>query len=110
MSKIRMMLPAFALLAACNPQSDAVAQSSAGRPFAVAQIADFDSPWAMTFLPDGRMLVTEKQGQLLLVAADGKTRSVVAGTPTVSSEGQGALMDVVLHPRFAENRLVYLSW
>lgn len=114
MPQARMALPALALLAACNPQSNAVAQdtpaASGDRPFTVAQVADFDSPWAMTFLPDGRMLVTEKAGALLLVSADGKTRSTVSGTPTVSSEGQGGLMDVVLHPKFAENRWVYLSW
>ncbi|RYD55064.1 MAG: PQQ-dependent sugar dehydrogenase [Sphingomonadales bacterium] len=113
MPPVRIMLPALALLAACNPQSNAVAQntmSSGERPFTVTEVADFDSPWAMTFLPDGRMLVTEKAGALLLVAADGKTRMTVSGTPSVSSAGQGGLMDVVLHPKFAENRLVYLSW
>ncbi len=110
----RLTLPAFALLAACNPQSDAEAQENAaaptGLPFTVTQVADFDSPWAMTFLPDGRMLVTEKAGTLLLVSADGKTRSPVAGIPAVDSAGQGGLMDVVLHPKFAQNRLVYFSY
>ncbi|RYY22612.1 MAG: PQQ-dependent sugar dehydrogenase [Sphingomonadales bacterium] len=114
MPKVRMILPALVILAACNPQTNAVAQNdstaASERPFTITEVADFDSPWAMTFLPDGRMLVTEKKGQLLLVSADGKTRSTVTGTPTVSSEGQGALMDVVLHPKFAENRWVYLSW
>src|SRR5437870_1057348 len=101
----RITLPAFALLAACNPQSGAVAQntiSSGPKPFKVTEVADFDLPWAMTFLPDGRMLVTEKDGRLLLVSADGKKRDIVTGTPAVSSAGQGALMDVVLHPKFAE--------
>lgn len=110
----RLTLPAFALLAACNPQSDAVAQENAAAPstlpFTVTPVADFDSPWAMTFLPDGRMLVTEKAGTLLLVSADGKTRSTVSGIPTVDSAGQGGLMDVVLHPKFAQNRLVYFSY
>ncbi|RYD99256.1 MAG: PQQ-dependent sugar dehydrogenase [Sphingomonadales bacterium] len=108
----RMLLPALALLGACNPQSNAVAQNSASTvsPFTVTPVADFDSPWAMTFLPDGRMLVTEKKGQLLLVSADGKSSMTVAGTPKVSSAGQGGLMDVALHPKFAANRLVYLSW
>ncbi len=109
-----LLLPTIAVLAACNQGSDAVAQSSpstsGGAPFTITEIADFDSPWAMTFLPDRRMLVTEKRGQLILVSADGKTRSVVSGTPTVSSAGQGGLMDVVLHPKFAQNRLVYFSY
>ncbi|UZK65164.1 PQQ-dependent sugar dehydrogenase [Sphingomonas sp. M1-B02] len=112
---IHMLFPA-ALLAACNPQGDAVAQDSApatstsGTPFSVTPVADFDAPWAMTFLPDGRMLVTEKAGTLLLVSADGKTKTPVSGIPAVSSAGQGGLMDVVLHPQFATNRQVYFSF
>jgi glucose/arabinose dehydrogenase len=115
-AELRMMLPAAVLLAACNPQSDAVAQDGGtsapveGRPFAVTPVADFDAPWAMTFLPDGRMLVTEKAGTLLLVSADGKTKTPVTGTLPVSSAGQGGLMDVVLHPHFAHNRMVYFSF
>jgi aldose sugar dehydrogenase len=100
------------LLIACSGQAQQAPaqQSSSPQPFQVQAVADFDAPWAMTFLPDRRMLVTEKKGQLLLVSADGKSRTVVAGTPTVDSEGQGGLMDVVLHPRFAQNRMVYLSF
>lgn len=113
MPKPRNLLPAIVLLAACNAGGGASAQSqapSADRPFKVQVVADFDAPWAMTFLPDGRMLVTEKAGQLLLVAKDGQARTVVAGTPAVMSEGQGALMDVVLHPKFKQNHLVYFSF
>jgi len=80
------------------------------RPFTVTRVADFDSPWAMDFLPDGRMLITEKAGTLYLVSADGQQRQAVAGIPTVDSAGQGGLMDVVLHPDFAQNRLVYFSF
>jgi glucose/arabinose dehydrogenase len=79
-------------------------------PFRIEEIADLDQPWAMTFLPDGRMLITEKTGQLLLLSADGKQRKTVAGAPTVMAQGQGGLMDVVLHPRFARNRMVYFSY
>ncbi|TGX53366.1 PQQ-dependent sugar dehydrogenase [Sphingomonas gei] len=115
MRKIRVLLPAAALLAACNPQAAAVAQDNAapaanGLPFQVTPVADFDAPWAMTFLPDGRLLVTEKVGTLLMVTADGQQRSTVSGIPAVSSAGQGGLMDVVLHPRFARNKLVYFSF
>ncbi|MBB3471939.1 PQQ-dependent sugar dehydrogenase [Sphingomonas sp. BK345] len=78
-------------------------------PFTITPVADFDSPWAMTFLPDGRMLVTERAGQLLLVAADGATRRTVATLP-VSAAGQGGLMDVVLAPDFARSHRVYLSY
>ena len=86
------------------------AQQPAALPFRVQVIADFESPWAMTFLPDGRMLITEKSGTLYLVSADGQQRTRVDGIPAVSSEGQGGLMDVVLHPGFAQNRLVYFSY
>jgi glucose/arabinose dehydrogenase len=111
MPKARTLLPALVLLAACTESNDAVAQSASGAlPFTVTEVADFDAPWAMTFLPDGRMLVTEKAGPILLVSADGKERKVVAGTPAVSSAGQGAMMDVVLHPKFAQNKLVYFSF
>lgn len=81
-----------------------------GLPFQVQVVADFESPWAMTFLPDGRMLITEKAGTLLLVSADGQQRKAVDGIPAVSNQGQGGLMDVVLHPRFAQNRFVYFSY
>jgi glucose/arabinose dehydrogenase len=109
MPQARILLPALALLAACNPQSSAVAQDAAN-PFTVTMVADFDSPWAMTILPEGWLLVTEKDGRMLMVSADGKERATVTGTPAVSSAGQGALMDVVLHPKFAQNRLVYFSY
>lgn len=85
-----------------------VVQDSTGLPFERTVVADFDAPWAMTFLPDGRMLVTEKAGQLLLVSADGRQRSTVATIP-VDAEGQGGLMDVVLAPDFPRSRVVYLS-
>lgn len=105
------------LLAACNAESGANAeetgapvQAASAQPFTVTPVADFDSPWAMTFLPDGRMLVTEKAGALLLVSADGTSRTTVRGTPAVMSEGQGGLMDIVLHPRYAQNHLVYFSY
>jgi aldose sugar dehydrogenase len=113
-TRARSFLPAVVLLAACNSGTGASAQNeappAADAPFKVAVVADFVSPWAMTFLPDGRMLVTEKAGTLLLVSADGQSRASVSGIPEVSSAGQGALMDVVLHPKFAQNKLVYFSF
>lgn len=100
-------------LIACTGAQPGNSQESAatsGLPFTVTAVADFDSPWAMTFLPDGRMLVTEKTGTLLLVGADGKTRTPVSGIPKVDSAGQGALKEVLLAPGFAKNRLVYFSY
>jgi glucose/arabinose dehydrogenase len=110
-------LLSLAFLAAC---SDATSADDSDSPesrseaiaagFSITEVADFNSPWAMTFLPDGRMLVTEKAGTLHLVSADGTQRKTVTGTLPVSSAGQGGLMDVVLHPQFAQNRLVYFSY
>ena len=78
-------------------------------PFEVEPIADFDEPWAITSLPDGRMLVTEKKGVLHIVTQDGnKTR--VAGVPDVAYGGQGGLGDVALHPNFNDNGIIYLSY
>ena len=82
----------------------------ANAPFKVEVIADFESPWAMTFLPDGRMLITEEAGTMFLVSDDGRQRKPVSGIPPVSAEGQGGLMDVVLHPKFAQNKWVYFSY
>jgi glucose/arabinose dehydrogenase len=91
-------------------QNAGAARQPASLPFQVQVVADFESPWAMTFLPDGRMLITEKSGTLYLVSADGQQRKGVDGIPGVSNEGQGGLMDVVLHPGFTQNRLVYFSY
>ena len=79
-------------------------------PFAVAEQATFAEPWAMAFLPDGRLLVTEKRGALKLF--DPKTKQVgeVTGVPKVAYGGQGGFGDVALHPKFADNHLVYLSY
>lgn len=68
-------------------------------------------PWAVAFLPDGRALVSERPGRLRLIGADGRLDPrPVAGTPAVAAVGQGGLLDVALHPRFADNALVYLSY
>ena len=75
----------------------------------VQVVADFDKPWAMTFLPDGRSLITEKRGELLLVTRDGASTRV-ANVPDVAYGGQGGLGDVALHPDFAGNGLIYLSY
>ena len=78
-------------------------------PFTIEPITSFDEPWAMTFLPDGQMLVTEKKGSLLVVDTQGNKRNV-NGLPDVGYGGQGGLGDVALHPNFATNGLVYLSY
>ncbi|MPZ10964.1 MAG: PQQ-dependent sugar dehydrogenase [Kiloniellaceae bacterium] len=69
-----------------------------------------EHPWGMAFLPDGGMLITERPGRLRLLK-DGRLQpEAIAGTPEVVARGQGGLLDVALHPDFADNRLVYLSY
>jgi glucose/arabinose dehydrogenase len=79
-------------------------------PFNANEIAEFDEPWAMTFLPDGRLLVTEKPGRVLIVTQDGKKSALLPGAPEVDYGGQGGLGDVVLHPNFEDNGVIYLSY
>ena len=72
-----------------------------------------DHPWSVAFLPDGRVLVTERAGRLRVIAAKapaGQKPGSISGVPAVFAESQGGLFDVVLHPRFAENGLLYLSY
>ncbi len=69
-----------------------------------------DHPWALAFLPDGQMLVTERSGQLRVLGSDGSKSEPVAGVPRVDADGQGGLLDVALDPAFASNGLVYLSY
>jgi glucose/arabinose dehydrogenase len=101
-------MPALVLLA-CNASADGAGADPASRPFEVQELARFDEPWAMTFLPDGRALITEKPGRLL-IWKEGQAAVPVAGVPKVDYGGQLGLGDIVLHPNFARNRLVYLSW
>jgi glucose/arabinose dehydrogenase len=98
---------AIAAFAACTvPATGVFAQDL---PFTVTELADFDVPWAMAFLPDGRLLVTEQHGSLKLYTPGGSSVAI-RGVPEVSYGGQGGLSDVVLHPDFARNSLVYLSY
>ena len=79
-------------------------------PFQTTPITDFAEPWALAFLPDDRILVTEKSGKLRLVDPATKAKGEITGVPPVRYGGQGGLGDVVLHPQFAENSLVYISY
>lgn len=72
-------------------------------------VATFDNPWAMTFLPDGQMLVTERTGRLYLVTQAG-SKTAVTGVPAVDSAGQLGLLDVVLDPNYATNNRIWFSY
>ena len=116
---------ATALLAACGvakspaPRAQPVVAESgqmqeypgAGGTLVVEELAHgFEFPWALAFLPDGRMLVTEKPGRLLLLGADAKPEAELSGLPTIFVDGQAGLLDVALSPTFASDALVYFSF
>jgi glucose/arabinose dehydrogenase len=96
--------------ATTQAMTQAAANEPIARPFEVRALAQLDQPWAMTFLPDGRMLVTEKIGELHLVTQAGEVSAPIAGVPRVDDCGQGGLGDVALHPDYQENGIVYLTY
>ena len=110
-----MSLPiqAFLALAAAVLTLPVAAQTirSEEHAFRVVEIVrGLEQPWSLAFLPDGRLLVTEKAGRLRIVKDGRLEAQPVAGLPEITVHGQGGLLDVALHPRFAENNLVYLSY
>jgi len=93
--------------------SGALAQShnSDEHPFRVVQIVKgLQQPWSLAFLPDGRMLVTEKAGRLRVISNGKLEPQPIAGLPQMTVHGQGGLHDVVLHPQYEKNQLVYLAY
>ena len=105
-SAVRLLLGALAgSLLASTP---ARAEPLPLRPVTVA--SGLSHPWSLAFLPDGRLLVTERPGRMRIVDAQGRLGAPLAGLPAVDARAQGGLLDVVLDPRFAANRLVYWSY
>ena len=89
---------------------DRVLDSEAG-PVRVEAFADgLAHPWGLAFLPDGRMLVTERPGRLRLVSKEGRVSEPITGLPEVYAQGQGGLLDVAIDPDFSANRFVYVSY
>ena len=79
--------------------------------FKVTEIAkELDHPWSMAFLPDGSMLVTERAGRLRLIKGGSLQPAPIAGVPAVHTGSQAGLFDIVLHPNFAQNNVVYLTY
>ncbi|WP_180103561.1 PQQ-dependent sugar dehydrogenase [Acinetobacter sp. YH12134] len=125
MAKLQQYLtwPAALLIAGlttgCNAQTEPAnsakaAQSSetskTSQSYQLERVARLQEPWAMAELPDGRLLITEKRGRLKLFNPSNKLLLEVKGVPKVAYGGQGGLGDVALHPQFAQNRGVYLSY
>ncbi|EOW0878439.1 PQQ-dependent sugar dehydrogenase, partial [Acinetobacter baumannii] len=84
--------------------------SAAKQTYQVEAVAHFNEPWAITSLPDQRLLVTERQGKLKIFNPQNKQVLDVQGVPAVNYGGQGGLGDVALHPDFAKNHWIYLSY
>ena len=99
------------VLAAAAPAFAADTAPSEHGPLRITTVAQgLAHPWGLAFLPDGRMLVTERPGRLRIVGADGSVSEPVAGVPDVHARGQGGLLDVAVDPAFADNGLVYLAY
>lgn len=112
------------LLAACSTGSDAAETDTTAvtaddvvierveseeETFRVVQLLDdLEHPWGMAWLPDGRMLITERPGRMNLV--DGETVTALSGLPEIRAEGQGGLLDVAVHPDYEENGWIYFTY
>jgi glucose/arabinose dehydrogenase len=99
------------LLVGASPVLSAQEYPAQRGPVRVVTVArGLEHPWGLAFLPDGRMLVTERPGRVRLVTRDGTVSPALAGVPAVRAGGQGGLLDVVLAPDFAASRVIYLSY
>ena len=115
-NRCRRSIIAAAALAAClttaqaqTPRSPTPVPTAA--PIAATTVATgLEHPWGLAFLPDGRMLVTERPGRLRIAERNGRLSEPVTGVPAVYATRQGGLLDVVLSPQFATDRLVYVSY
>jgi len=110
MNRITLLAASALFAAACSPAPVNAIEKSSDRPFDVSVQADFDEPWAMTFVPGtAYALITEKKGKLLLWQPDGLIAEV-GGVPAVDYGGQGGLGDIILAPDYVKTGHVYLSW
>jgi glucose/arabinose dehydrogenase len=109
MPRLRLALIALAATVAAPTAAETYRSEKAA--FKIETVAEgLEHPWGLAFLPDGRMLVTEREGRLRIVGADGTKSAPIAGVPEVRARGQGGLLDVALDPDFATNDLMYISY
>ena len=106
------LLLSCSLLSACNAQNNqtTTANSLINQSYQIQKVATFDEPWAMAELADGRLLITERRGKLKLFDPSTLKSIEILGLPEVAYGGQGGLGDIVLHPDFANNHQIYLSY
>jgi len=102
----------LAALLAASPPVDAQVIQTREHALRIATVAEgLDRPWGLAFLPDGRMLVSERPGRLRVVGKDGRLDpSPVAGLPRIDAQGQGGLLDIALHPKYRDNGWIYWSY
>ena len=105
------------LMVACSAGTETIALSENEiDPIQVAQVkaelvnGELKNPWGMAFLPDGKILVTEKEGKIVLLENGQIINANVAGGPQSKEQGQGGLLDIELHPDFENNRWVYFTY
>jgi glucose/arabinose dehydrogenase len=107
----RLFAPTAALALALPVQAQAPVQKSMHHDYRVVTVAEgLVNPWSIAFLPNGDILVTERPGRLRIIRGGRLLEQPVAGVPAVRAQGQGGLLDVVPHPNFAQNRLLYISY
>ena len=107
---VTLTLPLFTTACVAADKAAAPVLEKAQWPFAATEVARFDEPWAMSFLPDGSLLVSEKAGTLEHVDLKTGKRAGISGLPKVAYGGQGGFGDVLPHPQFARNQLLYVSY
>jgi glucose/arabinose dehydrogenase len=100
----------LAVLACFAPAHAQTFKSSAGGVKAETVVGGLVHPWALAFLPDGRMLLTERPGRMRIATADGKLSPPLGGVPRVFASGQGGLLDVALDRNFAQNQTIYFCY
>ena len=103
-------LLAAALLAGPVAARDLIVRTEAGSVKLTEVASGLQNPWSLAFLPDGRMLVTERPGRLRIVGRDGSVSAPIAGVPEVHARGQGGLLDVAVSPNFADDKLIVFSY
>jgi glucose/arabinose dehydrogenase len=95
---------------ACGAESPRVVETKSGAISVETIASGLNDPWSVAFLPDGRMLITQRSGRIRIVSRDGQVSAPLAGVPAVYSSGQGGMLDIALAPDFATTRLVYFSF
>lgn len=104
------LLALLLLFNACGGGGTTPNEEQSTQEYTLERICEGSNPWGMDWLPDGRMLLTEKSGELYLVDMESGERSAISGVPEVYLRGQGGLLDVKVHPRYPSQPWIYLSY